>query len=1121
MRLIAHLACLKGTMTNERSAQTFLDEAYSRLDLFGGELLDATDRPGNDISIQQWIDKGDWLSLAKRVGAQKVFFVENNPVIVFAATGYDSDALRRKFNEVWCMARPVLLFLATENNLTVYDLTRAPIRTRAEWNGQSPELDTVRAIKEVASRLHKYRRERVESGKLFENEYFGSPGQRADQSLVDNLKQLRAELRAEGLNDTSLKYAHALIGRSIFIRYLEDRGVLTSEYFEAVARSNHKWRSLLAMQPTLDVDSRMDDVLYFRVLNDKDFTYALFTQLAQDFNGDMFPTDDREMEKVKQKHLDLLRSFLQGEAGAQRNLFFWAYRFDIIPIELISSIYEEFYHSETEDRDSKGTHYTPASLVEFIVSQTLTPERLATNPRVIDAAAGSGIFLVESFRRIVRYQIQKRNGHRLTFHQLQSILRNQIAGIEINEEAVRVAAFSLYLALLHYQKPPDILRHIAKGNRLPNLIYREGYKDDDRHFNCLVGANAFAIESRVSDPEIRRRFTSNCTDIAIGNPPWGSANEKDENGVNATNVALQWCHERNLPISDKERSQAFIWRTLDLLRNGGVGGLLVSTGVLYKKLPGSRDFRHDWLSAVKLQRVVNFGHVRDVFFRGPNREVEAISPFASIEFTKASGRRSDHLVQYWSAKKTAQVEQLQAVVLSQPDFHLISQDDLRGNSDLWKIYWWGNHRDAALIGSLELNPKLRQFCDMKASGQGFSSARKELSPTPAWLLKYKYLPAARFQRYGPLCEDTFEPVPKKLKRLGKREVYEGTRLLIKHGITQASEDKGRIVARFETDPFCFSNSINGIKLLEPVEDWDYQILLGILWSSLARYYFFLTASKWGMWHFGIHKNEFLDLPVVRPQSELLRNRICNIVERLRAWNPSEKSILEPEGEPSEEIETRKESLEHDLDEAVFDLYKLTESERDLIRDMCEIGIEFFYRSSSSQAARPIGKNRSQDCGVCRDLPEARAEQGPLEAYLYTFLKIWNGQLQHERHFQWRVVQPDGDFPLLSIIFRAEPTEPKLEALSSEHDEWLRLIRMLETDLLYPYDGRQIYIDGMVRAVTTSSIIIIKRNERRLWTRSMAREDAEATLLQAMNLQEAERMMREYESSNHNSIPSVA
>ena len=58
-----------------------------------------------------------------------------------------------------------------------------------------------------------------------------------------------------------------------------------------------------------------------------------------------------------------------------------------------------------------------------------------------------GIFLVESFRRVVRFEWSKRK-QRLEFDDLKGILRLQIAGIEINEEAAKITAFSLYLAML-------------------------------------------------------------------------------------------------------------------------------------------------------------------------------------------------------------------------------------------------------------------------------------------------------------------------------------------------------------------------------------------------------------------------------------------------------------------------------------------------------------------------------------------------------------------------------------------------------------------------------------------------------------------------------------------------
>ena len=66
-----------------------------------------------------------------------------------------------------------------------------------------------------------------------------------------------------------------------------------------------------------------------------------------------------------------------------------------------------------------------------------------------------------------------------------------------------------------------------------------------------------------------------------------------------------------------------------------------------------------------------------------------------------------------------------------------------------------------------------------------------------------------------------------------------------------------------------------------------------------------------------------------------------------------------------------------------------------------------------------------------------------------------------------------------------------------------MLEKLSRALLTPYGSERIYIDGFARVVTDIDIIIIKRNEQRLWTRSAAYEDAEATLLQVMQLRAAE------------------
>ncbi|QOV23641.1 HsdM family class I SAM-dependent methyltransferase [Anabaenopsis elenkinii] len=1103
-------------VVGRNSVRELLEAAYSSLNFQEGELL-ATDTSPTNLTLEQWIEKGDWLSLGKQVGAEKIFFVNSNPVIVFAGVEEteDDEVLRRVFNKIWCMARPQYLFLAKQGELAVYDLTKPPSKTIKEWQDKE-SLAVARTTAEVASKLYQYRREQIESGRLFEDQRFGKDNQRADQSLIQDLKTVRFALMDEGLKGDKLKYAHSLIGRSIFIRYLEDRGILSREYFEEIAQENSQWQTLLNTPDSpfnLEPEAKQ---FYIKILGSKDFTYAVFERLSSDFNGDMFPSDTQEKQEITADHLKLLQSFLMGDVSSQKKLFFWAYKFQIIPISLISSIYEEFYHQGKEESDDFGTHYTPSSLVEYLLSKVLTSERLNTNPRVIDPCCGSGIFLVESFRRIIRHHVYKSNGRRLSADRMRDILRDQIAGIEINEEAIRITSFSLYLALLHYQEAPDILEQIKNGKHLPNLIYQDGWSDDKQHFNNLLRANTFDIASAIkNNNEIFERFNSNCADVVVGNPPWGSS-------TIGWNTIAKWCKTHKYPVGDKERSQAFIWRVLDLLRDNASASLLVSTGVFLKTQTTSKAFRREWLSKVEIKEVINFAHVRDVFFRRstePNKKHKksanssptkskksAIAPFASVLFCKKSDAHTPkNYVVYWSAKKTAMVKELQAVILSVVDRHVVRQADFLSNETLWKIYWWGSHRDVSLISAIKnLYTPLRFLHDSDNSGQGFTKSIKETKPSD-WLLKYKELPVKYFNRYGTLETQQLIKPPLAVKRKGKPTFYQGDRLLIKRGINQSSDMKGQIIARMESARFCFSNSINCIKLLEP-QSWKYKVILGILWSSLPRYYFFLTCSEWGIWHYEIYKDEYLNLPIALPTDKSLRERIIQIVEELQTWNPVQIDEFVLGENAQEKLQNQLMDLEFRLDEAIFDLYDLNISERDLIRDMCDVGIDFFYKHSDSQAVQSLEITSLPKLqGTIADISKIRSNQNYIQAYIYTFLNIWNRELEPDGEFNWKVISAEENSSMLAVVFSTQEKNISLPYISnSSKDEWKEILASICKDnngLLSPYNSHQIYIDGMVRVVTDTQIIIIKRNEIRLWTRSMAREDAEATLLQAIHLQE--------------------
>lgn len=1080
-----------------------LTRASKVLGLVDGCLLPATAGPTSD-NASDWTDKGDWLKLAHSLNAESVFFVNNEPVLVLANLPEGEDEAEF-FNRIWCMARPQILFLAKEGELVVYKLSAPPVIGTEQPRSDQRLLALAESAADIADSLADFTRERLESGLLFGEERFGTGYYRADRALVHDLKIVRRQLTS-GVDRLSDEVAHALIGRALFVRYLEDRKILVRDYFENVARAKTSWAKQLDAVPALFVEAHHTDLSFFRVLGNREFTYAFFEQLAADFNGDTFPVTSSERREVKAHHLLLLRDLLTGAAdqNGQEQLFLFAYRFDIIPIELISSIYEEFYTARRGKGNTQSSYYTPPALADFVLARVLTANVLAQKPRVTDASCGSGIFLVEAFRRIVRNRVVSQ-GRRLSQRELRVILRDQIRGIDLNPDAVPVAAFSLYLAYLHYQDP----REINETRRLPNLRWIEGRvaRDPDQHLDILYAGNAFdAITSE--DPVVRDHFGVASADVVVGNPPWGEVKPGDTLGNAALPATKSWlAASPERVIGDQELSQAFVHLALELLSDGGKAALLLSSGVLFKQLENSRTFRKSWLQRSKLEHVVNFAHVRHVFFadpvrpgkrRGGLRESDGTSPFISAIFEKGKPD-AEHRFTYWSARRTLEIDNTRAVVVSQSDMHCLRQDDCLRHENLWKLYWWGNRRDEGLIRDMERFPALGSLlnakCALLTPVQGFTPGAAWSAPE--WLKNYPFLPASELHRYGALSSESCEKAPKTVEYRPRSEhPYFGPRLLLKQGIGAHG-----IVSRIENEPLSFTNSIFSFRL-DGLEAFQRAIILGVFWSSLGRYYFWLTASSWGFWHDQLHLHLALRIPIATSADTALRARLSMIIQELQTIAPA------PNGELSELDSTVKrraaarlariEQLEAELDEAVFNLYELNEADRDLVRDMCRYGLDFFYRKGESLAVQPT---TSLVCshGLLSDLPAERKDG--LEGYLQVFLSQWNADLEPEGELSWEVIRgPDGSRVLAVLFSTIAKGRTPTSAREVAPQSWRDVLARLSKRSLVPVGTKKtIYTDTFVRAVSEHEILIIKRDEARHWTRSMAREDADATINRAMHL----------------------
>lgn len=604
----------------------------------------------------------------------------------------------------------------------------------------------------------------------------------------------------------------------------------------------------------------------------------------------------------------------------------------------------------------------------------------------------------------------------------------------------------------------------------------DGYR---KSLNVLLVSNAFSVEEMDITELLKKKFSSNCVDVVITNPPWGSPSTEDLSATETNKIALEWCTKNKRTVSDKERSQTFLWKAIDSLHPKGIGILLVSAGIFYKLSKPSVDFRKQLLSSITIDSVFNFTHTRKLFFK------ESVSPFAIIIFNNSKIDSDNHFIHYWAAKATADVESLQAVLFNHGDLKLIKQFDAITNQLLWKILSWGNHQDEAFISYLKMNSPLRDFTRSDLLGQGFKEGKKNFEES-LWLENYLEFPHGKFNRYGPFDVKWLTEVPKKVNRRGVQEVYDGLRLLVKKGIDQKSDPKGKIVARLENQSFCFRNYLHGIKLVN-AEEWRYKCLLGILWSSLARYYFFLTSSKWGIWFDEIELDELLNFPTKFPENVNLRVQIVDVVDKLRNWRST----------GSMNDKTAFADLENSLDRAIFELYELSDAEKDLINDLCNNAIAYYYSGYKSFAGQPIISPK-----IISDFTlssTSNQELTDVSDYSQAFIEAWNKYLDPEDEFNWQIIAPEENTMLAVRFILKRKSEslniPKMAFTGS----WVELLKK-EDIFLIPTASRRIYIDGIARFVAKNEIVIVKRNERRFWTRTSAREDAEATLVRAMNME---------------------
>ena len=1032
-----------------------LERVYTDLDLVGGTLLGAADSPSTDDS-DRWSELGDWLLLADRVKADRIFFLNDDPVLVFSSlpSGSDENDVFDCYRRTWSLARPRCLFLAVGSELRVYSLASPPVSVGN--NAVTPEpLEVVTQAAEVLEKLSGFHRERLESGAAFEDQQLSEQSGRADQQLLRDV-----QVATKALTDADLepRIAHPLIERAILVRYLEDREILTDEYFgEVASKHSHILDNPLAERQVPDFGKHSR---FIEFLTNKTLTYGLFDQLAKDFNGDLFVTSTEEQEAVTSNQLRLLKDLLQGSASAvQQPLFLWAYDFSVIPTDLISSMYELFYREEVSE-EKTSTYYTPAALVEFMLADVLSEETLEREPTVCDPACGSGIFLVDAYRRIVRHEMRLERKS-LSSDRLREILLSRVSGCDIDEAAIRLAAFSLYVAFLSYQSPQDI----REAGPLPRLIHSGGSDDG---FAPLVVGDAFAPREGEYSPTVLEDFTyteklpwpASGFDVVVGNPPWTEITGDE------TTRPEEWAKLLGRVVGGRNPSQLFLWRALDLLKDGGTAALLVGAKAMLNTTKTAHHFREQWLQEVRLDRVVNFSHVRKDFF------ASGVAPFMLVRFRRGD-RLFNEMVVYETARPVTPGRRGSAA-LARLDRQLVPQASLLARHYLWKTYSAGSLRDEALVARLEVEDRLSQYISDSSQGFGFQrpDRRQQGHPTPQSMDGLPIL--SKFDSWGPLRQEWFEPAPSRVKYLPDERLFRGRRLLVRWGVSP----KFGPHARLETAPVAFRHTTYSISM-DHLSSWEGKIILATLLSSLGRYWLYMVSGSWGTWRDQVRMNDVLNLPVrLNSPSVDLISRIEQAVDDLYYMTPQRRRGLASTAPPEMK----------GIDEGIADLFELTDAERSLVAD--------FWANLEPDATLRLPAIDIA-AGTESDL-NARSLDG-IWPYLRVLVRAWNRRLRERGQFSWRIWRnaPAG---VVAVVLETHEVgqDNHFSPSGEEQESWSAALRRLGVEWDIP-QTQSILRYGVVRAVTDTAIVIVKRDERRLWTATAAWQDADATAAQIMSV----------------------
>jgi hypothetical protein len=515
--------------------------------------------------------------------------------IVYVACAEDADELRVLRKGVWSQGAVPFLIVIMPNTVEICHGFEPP-------SAPTLSVDYDSRAAELPEELKSFAADEISSSITW-RDFEIHRDSSVDNNLVDAIEALNDLARAKF---SSFKHerslVNSLIGKFIYIYVLVDRQILSEKWLSSRLTAGVR----AAARPFLEaiISSEIKDSTNWTA----QAALSVFDVVDDAINGSVFGLSEEQRARIPDALCHFIHRVVRcGEIllreGSQ--LGFFNVSFSVLRTETISAIYERFISIEDwESKRDDGVYYTPPHLADHVLDRLEATVPITSTSRVIDPAAGSGIFLVGAFRRLMERNAPVDGWQPRHINRAKSLLLNTIHGMEKHAQAANVCRFSLYLTLLDYVgRAPieELIRAAGQQKFLPDL------SDNIRSIDAFL------------EPASPKKFTH-----VVGNPPWPTVTgQKDRTNQNSNkreegDALLEFADElkeAKLYFGQNRLSDLFMWLAVKRLAADGEAIALVLPA---RSLIGrsASKFAHCLARNVTVKWVGNLSHLRRKLFDG-------------------------------------------------------------------------------------------------------------------------------------------------------------------------------------------------------------------------------------------------------------------------------------------------------------------------------------------------------------------------------------------------------------------------------------------------------------------------------------------------------------------------